>query len=717
MATRILFGEDANFSSDLIVKEGSIPKKFLDRIESEYPNDFWDWDEGDNITLENDEWVIHYNPPFPLCFYHQEEFVFGIRKPRSEVYIDQESPEAVWIRMKTLPGAREDYTNEDDEVYEEGSGRIVVERDDFPRFQTLGRVFVSHTLERTEYENVYSLGNGYVLASSREVEILKDAVRTNQECWWMVAPESEAAEVSRRVLAVKLYDGPYTFQSRSTDIRLSDPTPPTDISEYVIYAYDREGIRGIYREVFQGVAPQKKAFVVEGQNLVDYAEDTDLRFRGEQLVGPGRVRYRFPLYCTKFLNLYWRGSEVGCRIRADNEEWTDVEEYDGKAISHLDVEFEVYSSMSSFRVEYESLKDWVPVGRPVIDIEPNSIEGVLGNSLRITGKEGEGIRQSVDLYTGMWSAGASVNCFYGEAVLDVGGMEIVTWDLNQRERYWGNFVSNNDEYEITITGNGNFSFEVDHPSVTEIGHTAWQGSEMEWSIETEAKNHPATHSINNPETPVSLDEEKLWRVKVHLPSDVEREEVTISDIFATTYSTGEEQITRSVYWKGSGKGRVYYPENVISPPTTEEYIALDGRGATVWQQYDKRSVGDVRLKIDGSPLAFKDQSIYRPVTMENELWRVEIGEDVSEIYFEDEKVGEMYGQGLPFEISKINSEDIQLDCSVGFVQLRRRIGPRFQGWEVGYSAMPTAEQGASIVWGSTHDEAEDNIPFYDVTAE
>lgn len=711
MTTRIGFSSDPAFLDDFLLKEGSIPQKFLDRIETESPHNWFDWDNtSGTLTLQSNNWIVHYNSPFPLCFYYGGEFAFGIRRPESEIYMDFESPDAVWARVKRL----EDPLKIEDEIYGEGSGRIVMERGDFPRFQTQGRVHFSHTLRETEIENVYSLGNGYVLASSLKVDLLEYGAKSTRECWWMIAPESEAMEASRRVLAVKLYDGPHVFQSRHTDIRLADPIPPSDISEYVIYSYDREGIKGIYREIFQGIMPQKKAFVLQGEDLLSYANHTNLRYRDQQLTGSGRARYRFPLYATKFLNIYWRGSEVEAMIRADDGDWVALEDYDGKAVTTLDVEFTIYTSLASIRVEYESLKDWVPVGRPVIDIIPISHEGERGNALRIKGHEGEGLRQSVELYTGIYSASADVSVDAGEAVLDIGGIEVVSWSINKNQRASGDFIANNDEYDITITGNGDFLFEIDRVAIMETGHHKWSKDEVEWYVETEDGKHDATHSINNPETPVSLGEEKYWRIGIKAPEDIENHEVDISSIYTTTYSTGRNHITKNIRWKGEGSSRLYYPENVISAPVNQEYISLDGAGAVVWQQDNHSSEGDVHLTIDGSPLSYADEFIYRPVKLENALWEIFIEETEATIYYQGNNIGRMSGQGLPFRVSQLNSEDIHLDCSIGFVQLRRGMGPRFEGWDLSHHDVPVSKDGAMTVWGATTEESDDNLNFYRV---
>lgn len=716
MATRILFGnDDPVFSDDFLIKEGKIPQEFLDRIEEEYPHTFFDWpDTQGTMTIENEEWTVHYNSPFPLCFYHDQEFAFGIRKPESDVIVDLDSSEAVWTRLKTI-NPTEDPLNVMDGIFGEGTNRIVVERGDFPRFQTIGDIKISHTLKTTEYPNVYSLGNGYVLASSREIQIKKHGARTEQECWWMVAPEEYADEVSRRVLTVKLYDGPYPFQSRSTDIKLADPIPPTQKSEYVVYSYDREGIKGMYREIFQGVKPSKKAFVLQGDELLGYAKENDLRYVNEQLVGPGRVRYQFPLYSTKLLNVYWRGSEVNVWIRPDGEDWVDIADYDGKAVTSLEVELEVFTSLASLRVEYESVKDWYPVGRPVIDIVPSSMEGVAGNALVITGEQDEGLRQTVSLYTGLYEVCAYVGCFYGEAVVDVGSLQMLDWSLNKKQWNWREFVSENDEYDITITGNGQFSFEIDKPSIVEAGHSPWKGGDIDWYVDTDYERHNATESINNLETPLSLGEEKRWRVGVSASENIDREEISISNIYIDTYSTGRDQITKNIRWRGSNQSRLHFPNNVIASPVDAEYISLYGNGAIAWQQHNHFSDDDVKLTIDNSALSYSDEFIYRNVEINNEFWRVVITEDRATIYLNGELAGTMFGQGLPFRISKANTEDVQLDCSVGFVQLRRGMGPRFEGWDLGSYSASVEQSRAMTVWGITDEEALDNLPYYNIT--
>lgn len=74
----------------------------------------------------------------------------------------------------------------------------------------------------------------------------------------------------------------------------------------------------------------------------------------------------------------------------------------------------------------------------------------------------------------------------------------------------------------------------------------------------------------------------------------------------------------------------------------------------------------------------------------------------------------MIGLGLPFRVTQNNSEDVQLDCSVGFIQLRREFGPRFEGWDIGYTITSTIQDGPRVSWGQNQEEAEANMPFYSV---
>lgn len=298
--------------------------------------------------------------------------------------------------------------------------------------------------------------------------------------------------------------------------------------------------------------------------------------------------------------------------------------------------------------------------------------------------------------------------------MDVGSLEMLTWKLNKRQWQWRDFVTDNDEYDITITGNGQFSFEIDSAAIVEAGHAPWKSGEIEWHVDTEHETHNVTESVNNPETPVSLGEEKRWRIRTEVPEDVEREEIPISNIYIDVFSTGRDHITRNIQWRGEGESRVHFPNSVIVTPVDGEYIPVDGRGAIVWQQEKLFSEDDVSLSIDGSRLSFSDEFIYRSVEIRNEMWKVVIDETFATIYLDDEEVGTMYGQGLPFRIAKATTEDVQLDCSVGFVQLRRGLGPRFEGWDIGEYSINVERDRAITAWGVDASEALENLPYYDV---
>jgi hypothetical protein len=74
----------------------------------------------------------------------------------------------------------------------------------------------------------------------------------------------------------------------------------------------------------------------------------------------------------------------------------------------------------------------------------------------------------------------------------------------------------------------------------------------------------------------------------------------------------------------------------------------------------------------------------------------------------------MTGRCLPLIVSHINKEDVQLDCSQGFIQMRRGMGPRFQGFEIGRSRMTVQSEGAIHAWGTSVLEATENLPYYKV---
>lgn len=697
MTTFIGGGEDASFLDDILYKEGTLGK-WEQRLPHDSPADWYDdWDAANPVetfTADSDDWRVHYKMGYPLTFYHNKKFVFGVRKAESIVQIDQKTENVVWAKI---------------------DGDVVVERGDYPRFTTRDLVKFSHTPQSTEIENVLRLGNGYSLACSKRVTPVEFGAKTIGEAWWMIGPTDKEDEISRRVLMLKIYDGPYPYQSRGTDIILSDPAPLNIESEYVIYSYDEDGIKGLYREVYKGIMPQKHAITIRGQELIDQMVDFkgEPSFLDDQLVGPGTVRYSFPLEATKLLKVESRGAEIVGRMRPDGTVWQNFSAYDGKAVSELEIEFDVFSSLASIRIEWESLKDWVPVGRPKIDILPAER---AGNLIRIECEEGEGLSQENSLYDGSYTVSANVKCKKGQAIITVGGIEMVSWNpLDKSIRGAGDFVTNNDVYDFVLTGRGKSIFEIDRFRVAEAGQNDWVPDDINWYIETESGKFAANDSINNPETPVGLGEAKNWRIGVDVPENTGGlDSIAVSAIYNKTFRTGTAQILREIRWNGEGPGRLHYPQNVTQLPVVGEYIELDGRGAVSWEQQTSEDTGDVKVLLDGANIAFKEEYTYRPVTLKNRRWRVDVDETRASIYLDDEPVGYMIGLGLPFRITQNNSEDVQLDCSVGFIQLRRELGPRFEGWDTGDSTISTATDGPRVAWGRDAEEAQANMPFYSV---
>lgn len=694
MTTRIGGGEDPAFLDDVLIKEGSLGK-WESRL-GESPSEWFDgWEPTDpsaTFTADSDQWRAHYRSGYPLVFYHNRNFVFGVRKEYSLVTVDKNTDDIVWAKM---------------------DGNVVLERGDYPRFTTRDLVKFSHTPNLTEIPNVFRLNNGFSIACSKEVTPVEFGARTEGEAWWMIGPTEEEEELSRRVLMIKIYDGPYKYQSRGTDIILSDPAPLDSKAEYVMYSYNEEGIKSLYREVYEGVAPQKHAMTIRGQEMLDQmvSFEGSISYVNDQIVGPGKVKFSFPLDATKLLKVEHRGSEVISRINPDHTDWVDFQNYDGLAVTELEVEFDIVSSLASFRVEWESLRDWKPVGRPKIDILP---AGWGGNLIRLEVDEGEGLVQSNSLYTGAYTVSANVKCIEGQALIEVGGHDIVNWNpLDKSIRGAGDFVANNDIFDFTLTGRGRTIFEIDRFRVAEAGQTEWVPQDMQWYVETESGKFPASESINNEQIPVGLGEARQWRIGVEMPEEMgETEEVAISAVYNETFQTGAQQLLREIRWSGEGQSRVGYPQNIVSLPFPGNYIPIESSGAITWEQQGSSDIGDVKLLLDGSPVAYRSEYTYRPVTLKNRRWRVDIEETRATIFLDDKEVGIMEGQGLPFRVVQNNSEDIQLDCASGFIQLRRELGPRFEGWTLGYTSVNTARSGPRTAWGITVDEAEENLPFY-----
>lgn len=715
--TWFFLGPDAPFADELIFKGGSMGR-FEDRLEYEDPKTWWDWDpSGRSFTCDANGWRAHFSPGWPLTFYHDERFVFGLYKPfeDSRIKVDQVAADTVWARI--------------------GRTRIVMERGDFPRFTTSGYADFSHHLRPYgDYPNVFHIGNGYVVACARKPQILQMGARTSDQAWWMLAPIEEAHEVSRRVLVLKIYDGPYSYQARGTDIRLADPVPISSVSEYAIHSYDDDGMRGIYKETYQGVAPQKKAIVLRGNDLLNFTQKTgDIRTRNEQVVGSGTVRYSLPLHATKLLNIYTRGSEVDVFINPDDSGWVTWENYDGLATNELELEARVFNSLSSIRIEYESLRSWTPVGRPLVDIirsehradDPTGTANIntQRNEVRVRGRDGEGLAQIASLPTGRYTVSADVRCFRGEAAIDVGGIEMVTWQpLDKTLRGSDDFTVNTGDYEVLITGTaspdeGTFAYEIDDFLLAEGGQKNWLENDIEWYVESEEGEYPASASINDDGVPVALGEAKRWRIGIRVPEDIGiHEQIPINAIRAERLKTGEDHLVRHIKWSGVGPSRVYYPDELVFAPVPTPHISTIGDGAVTWQMTSPVTTGDVRVLIDGIPLAYRAEELtYRTIELANERWRVWIGEDFSLVYLDGVEIGRMGGQGLPLQVAHENSEDITIDAPEGVVQLRRGMGPRFEGWSLDRAAGAfTVTEGSITAWGDTPEQAVENVPHYRV---
>lgn len=693
---------DPGFLDDITIKYGSLGE-YAQRIYSESPEEWVDWPSGGGVktmTLEGQGWRAHYVSPHPLAFYHEGRFILGVGREPSDVRMDFYSRDQAWYRL--VSNTQEDYT-------------VVLERDDFPRFKTEGAVGLSFTPEATERENVFRLGNGYSIACTKEAQILEEGMLTGGEAWWMLGPTEKEESLSRRVLAIKIYDGPFPYEARGTDIRLSDPAPLASEAEYVVYAYDSSGLKSLYRKNFSGTKVEKRAMTISGKDLLNFNEREGELFEKEnQLAGRGVARYSFPLKATKLLNVYHRGSEVELKIRTDDGDWLNPESYDGRAVNNLEIESSIYNSLSAIRIEWEAIKDWEPVGRPYIDVLPVETPTELQdrNKIKITGKEGEGLGQVIGLPTGTYTASASVRCLKGEALIGIGGHEIIRWQTLDKEiRGPGLFSVNSGKYEMVLTGRGDFSFEIDRIRVAPDNQSSWLPEDIRWFVETEGGEILASESVNNLNSPVSTEETKRWRLGIANPKEAERE-VQLSGVYADLHRTGEEHFTRTIKWRGSGNGRICLPENIIDRPLLADHIEVKKNGAITIAQESKKSVGDVRATIDNGEIYYQDQFIYRPITLENEFWRIEVGEESAIVFYQNTEVGRMEGKGLPFRLFHRSTEDVQLDCSIGLVQLRRGLGPRFEGWNLLRASMPVSTSGAVKAFGFNEQEAQNNLNFY-----
>lgn len=709
MTTIVGGGADPAFLDDVLLKEGPLGP-IEGYLEAEYPHEFGidRWARGQNILcVRSAPWLAYYKPGWPLALYHEGDLACGFRVGDHPIRIDQEGPDAIWARV---------------------GARVVMERGDFPRLEVSGEIKLSRTPKRTDLENVFTLENGYAISVSRRCQPIEYGLVCPENTWIMVGREEDSPAIHRRVLCVKIYDGPHPYQARGTDIRLADPVPLASEAEYVIYAYDERGIKGLYREVYEGVAPQKKAMIISGEDLLRRARSTEgsLRMENGQLVGKGRVSYSLPLKATKILDIWHRGGEVKIRINPDGTGWTIPEGYDGLATYDLEVEAEIYDALSAIRVEWESLKEWEPVGRPRIDIirpdEHPEHEQRNRNKVRITGRTGEGLGQNIDLYTGIYSASADVRCLEGRAIVDVGGMEVVSWNpLDKTVRGSGDFAANAGRYETLLTGEedpqtGLFSYEIDRFQVADGGQKDYLPEDLRWYIETEKGEMDISESVNNPSIPVSLPETRRWRIGVRVPQNIGwmRDELAVNYAKIEQYHTGRPHLVQNIRWRGEGRSRIHYPTNVMHPPVPTPYIIAEGNGSASWEVDTSEDPGNVRLRIEDADISFRKGEFYRDFTLENGTWRIEIREEEAIIYLRGDRVGRIEGRFLPASIVHYGSEDIEMDCSGGSVQLRRGMGPRLEGFEVGGASVAYTQRDGVLAFGEDQEEAEENLPHYRV---
>lgn len=742
----------------------------LAELASRPPRERWtlgeDWPVGDNSftaqtsvpnpSPENppdrgpageDTWRVHYERGRPLAIYENAPG----EKPNIAVALTRGGS------GNEVPTPRI-IQEIDDCVWADIGGRVIVERGEYPRFETPPGVTLFNEPLIPLRDNLYRVGNsGYVLAASRTVELLSNRVTCSSSTWWMVAKERDAERVRRRVFTLKVYDGPYTYGARGTDIKLSDPVPLPSEADYAFYSYDAAGLRGLYRETQEGIAANKRALTISGGDLLERADRVsgDLYIEDGRVAGVGTLEYLLPVRATKLLNFYWRGDEVEGRLGTDGGPYTDFADYDGLAVTEVSLKLAVFNSLSSVRLEYEGISDWDPHGRPLVDVMPGApSEG--GAVVRIVGRTGEGLIQSVGLPTGDYTASANVGCARGRGVLGCGGLELVSWNpLDKSVRGAGAFVVGRGLYDILITGeapsgvpssvpsdsspagdSGTFELEVDRLRIAPGRDGGWLNGEIEFRIETEHESRDISESVNLPNVPAGTPESRRFRLSVTAPDELssgdarsglpsEIEYVSIATLQAELYGTGSRTHERTIRYRAEGPSRIHYPESLVLDRPPSSYYEVDNVGVIRWHLADLQNPSDVTLLVEGSPLAYRADEVddfaegyfYLPVELSSGPWRVQVLESEVAVSLSGKVVGRVSGEGLPFRVAVESAEDIRLETPAGLVQLRRGMGPRFEGFSLDYVNAPAyAVRGTSetVAFGRSEEEARSNLPFVGV---
>lgn len=308
-----------------------------------------------------------------------------------------------------------------------------------------------------------------------------------------------------------------------------------------------------------------------------------------------------------------------------------------------------------------------------------------------------------------------------------GGIELVSWNpLDKSIRAGGHFVVERGVYEVLLTGEadstGTFSCDLDRFRLAPGTDAAWVEDDVAFSLETD-ETVDVSGSVNLPNTPVGANEARRFRLSVKAPWDLgEAEHVALSRLTAELYSTGSRTYERTVRYRmpaGSASSRLHYPEALVDRPEGR-YYKISGTGKVRWHLYEMTSPTDVRLSIEGSPLAyradetdaFQEGYFYLPARLDNGSWAVEVSVEGARVYREGELAGTVSGGGLPFRVAAESPEDIRLECPAGIVQLRRGLAPRFEGFTLDYAEVPALTAAAQVVaFGSSEDEARATLPF------
>ncbi len=721
---------------DVLLKSGSLPYT-LEELAGSVPRERWslgeEWPPAgpDAFTAETrvarplidreaeDVWRVHYERGRPLAAYCNRQIAVALTRGAeydpalgfSGTYplprVEQVSPDIVWAEI---------------------GGRVVVERGEYPRFETpAGPTLFNEPLVLLR-DNLYRVGtSGFVVAASRHVTVRANRVECPHPTWWMVAREEDAERVSRRVFTLKIYDGPYRYGARGTDITIADPVPLPSEADYAFYSYDEQGLRGLYRERHRGISPHKRAITITARDLLDRATQTkgELSFDRGRVAGVGTLSFDLPVDATKLLSLYWRGDEVDVRLSVDGGPFTPFSDYDGLAATQVRLEVSVFNSLSSVRLEYEGLEDWSAHGRPRVDLVP---AGWGGTVVRLTGRSGEGLVQRAGLATGDYTASVNVRCHRGRTIAACGGIELVSWNpLDKSIRAGGHFVVERGVYEMVLTGealnpNETFSCDLDRFRVAPGTDASWIEEDVAFELETEGERVPISGSVNLPNTPVGAGGRR-FRLAVTAPEDLgEAEHVTLSRVTAELYSTGSRTYERTVRYRSTSPSRLHYPAGLVQRPQGS-YYEVSGTGKLRWSLFEDTSQTDVALTVEGSPLAyrtdetdaFEEGYFYLPAHLDNSVWSVEVFEGEARVWREGELAGSVSGGGLPFRVAAESAEDIRLECPAGIVQLRRGLGPRFEGFDLDYAQVPAfTAPGGVVAFGASEEEARENLPFLTV---